>query len=43
MFVKKFEILMKEMDNQHLKYFYMLVPALTINFIKDLAISKEKL
>ena len=31
------------MDTKHLKTFYMTVPALTINFIKDLTISKEKL
>ena len=31
------------MDAKHLKTFYMLAPLISINYIKDLAISKEKL
>ena len=43
MYVKIFESEMEKININHLKNFYLLVPILTINFVKDLAISKEKL
>jgi len=43
LFVKLFETLIKGVETKHFAIFFMLTPLLTINYIKDIAISKEKL
>jgi WASH complex subunit 7 len=41
--VKNFTSIVESNDHKHLAQFYLIVPCLTINYIENLLISKEKL
>jgi hypothetical protein len=42
MLVKVFEKI-RGGDNKHLKVFYLIIPALTINFVDNMLMAKERL